>query len=55
MNNRDAQVISAALGGFAFIAPSRYDEDKWDSAEMLLVWAPWFSYAALEQEDIVPQ
>ena len=36
MNNRDWQVVSAALGGYAFPAPSRYDDDLWDSDTMLL-------------------
>ena len=31
MNNRDAQVISAALGGYALPAPRRYNEDTCDS------------------------
>ena len=50
--NRDSQVVSAALGGYAFPAPSRYDDDSWDSDTMLVVWAPWFNSAALEQENI---
>ena len=29
--NRDSQVVCAALGGYAFPAPSRYDDDSWDS------------------------
>ena len=53
--NRDSQVVCAALGGYAFSAPSRYDGDSWDSDTMLVAWAPWFNSAALEQEDVVPK
>ena len=43
------------MGGYTFPAPSRYEDDSWDSDTMLVAWAPWFNSAALEQEDIVPQ
>ena len=55
MKNHDVQVISAVIGGYAFPAPSRYDDDAWDSDKMLLVCAPWFNSATLMDEDIVPQ
>ena len=53
--SHDVLVISVAFGGYNFPAPSRYDEDSWDSDAMLLAWEPRFNSDALEQEDIVPQ
>ena len=55
MNNLDAQVISSGLGGYAFPASSRYDDDAWDSDKMLLAWVPWFNPAALGEEYIFLQ
>ena len=55
MDNCDAQIISAGLGGYGLPAPSSYDDDDWKSDSMLLAWAPWFNSTALEHEYIVPQ
>jgi hypothetical protein len=54
-SNRDESVVSAALGGYSFPAPSRYDDDDWFDKPELLGWAPWFNTAALNQGDIVPR
>ena len=53
--SRDAPVIPTALRGYIFPAPNRYEEASLDNYIMLLAWAPWFNFGALEHEDVVPQ
>ena len=48
--NRDSQVVSAALGGYAFPAPSRYDDDSWDSDTMLVAWASRNQFACFDAD-----